>query len=256
MRHEPTVLIVDDDSDMRLYCAKALESEGYRTVVSSNAAAALDVLGRRSVSLLITDFHLGPPAPRLAGSRRFQPVLNGVGLAQKAVAAYPDLRVIFMSAYGEELLRTKGVDPANQPLLRKPFHAESLRLVVHDVLQTRAMPSAQHAAAAPAPVLIPRAHPRFPVNHAVVFTGRVDGHGMVSNLSLGGCHIQSSCVVRPDTYLTVLLTLPDIVQPLKINVAVVRWTRPGVFGLEFRYLELRVRERLARYVSMLSQSLQ
>jgi CheY-like chemotaxis protein len=253
MRHEPTVLIVDDDSDMRLYCAKALESEGYRTVVSSNAAAALDMLGRRSISLLITDFHLGPPTPRLAGGRRSQPVLNGVGLAQKAVAAYPGLRVVFMSAYGEELLRIKGVDPANQPLLRKPFHAESLRLVVHDALQAHATSSAQQAAV---PVLIPRAHPRFPVNHAVVFTGRVDGHGIVSDLSLGGCHIQSPCVVRPDTYLTVLLTLPDIVQPLKINVAVVRWTRPGVFGLEFRYLELPVRERLARYVSMLSQSLQ
>jgi CheY-like chemotaxis protein len=255
MRHEPTVLIVDDDSDMRLYCAKALESEGYRTVVSSNAAAALDMLGRQSISLLITDFHLGPPTPRLAGSRRFQLVLNGVGLAQKAVAAYPDLRVVFMSAYGEEFLRTKGIDPANQLLLRKPFHVESLRLMVHDVLQAHAIPLAQQAAA-PVPVLIPRAHPRFPVNHAVVFTGRVDGHGIVSNLSLGGCHIQSSCVVRPDTYLTVLLTLPDIVQPLKINVAVVRWARPGVFGLEFRYLELPVRERLARYVSMLSQSLQ
>jgi CheY-like chemotaxis protein len=255
MRHEPTILIVDDDSDMRLYCAKALESEGYCTVVSSNAAAALDALGRRPVSLLITDFHLGPPTPRLASSRRSQPVLNGVGLAQKAVAAYPGLRVVFMSAYGEELLRTKGINPANQPLLRKPFHAESLRLVVHDALHARATPSAQQAAV-PVPVLIPRAHPRFPVHHAVVFTGRVDGHGIVSDLSLGGCHIQSPCVVRPDTYLTVLLTLPDIVQPLKINVAVVRWTRPGVFGLEFRYLELPVRERLARYVSMLSQSLQ
>lgn len=255
MRHEPTILIVDDDSDMRLFCAKALESEGYRTVVSSNAATALDALGRQSVSLLITDFQLGPPASRLAGSRRSQPVLNGVGLAQKAVAAYPGLHVVFMSAYGDELLSRKGVDPAKQPLLRKPFHAESLRRVVRDALQARAMPSAQQAAP-PAPMLVPRAHPRFHVNHAVVFTGRVDGHGVVSNLSLGGCHIQSACVVRSDTYLTVLLTLPDIVQPLKINVAVVRWTRPGAFGLEFRYVELPVRERLARYLSMLSQSLQ
>ncbi|HKN86577.1 MAG TPA: PilZ domain-containing protein [Nitrospiraceae bacterium] len=252
MRHKPTVLIVDDDSDMRVYCAKALESEGYRTIVSSNAAAALDALGRQPINLLITDFLLGPPVPRLAGHPRSRPVLTGVGLMQKALAGYPDLRVVLMSAYGDQLLHTPGMDPKKQPMLRKPFHAESLRLVVHEALHVQATPAAQQDAL-PEAVLVPRAHPRFQVNHAVIFTGRVEGQGVVSNLSLGGCHIQSSHLVRPDTYLTVLLTLPDIVQPLKINVAVVRWTRPGVFGLEFRYVEQSVRERLARYLSMLSQ---
>lgn len=65
------------------------------------------------------------------------------------------------------------------------------------------------------------------------FFGRVDGHGTVSNLSLNGCQIQSSCLVRPDTYLTLLLSLPDVPQPLKINVAVVRWNRPKVCDVEF-----------------------
>ena len=254
MLHKPTVLIVDDDSDMRLYCAKALEGEGYRTIVSSNATAALDALGRQPVRLLITDFQLGPPAPRLAGHPRSRPVLTGVGLMQKALAVYPDLRVVLMSAYGDRLVNTPGIDPTKQPLLRKPFHAESLRLIVHDVLHAPAMPPAQQDVF-PSAALVPRAHPRFQVNHAVVFTGRVEGQGVVSNLSLGGCHIQSSCLVRPDTYLTVLLMLPDLVQPLKINAAVVRWIRLGTFGLEFRYVEQPIRERLARYLSMLNQSL-
>lgn len=255
MRREPTVLIVDDDSDMRLYCAKALESEGYQTIVSSNASAALDALGRRPVSLLITDFQLGPPAPRLAGHPRSQPAVTGIGLMQKALAAYPSLRVVFMSAYGDQLLSAKGIDPARQPLLRKPFHIEALRRVVREAMGAPA-PSLAEQAVAPPAVLVPRAHPRFKVNHAVVFTGRVEGHGVVSNLSLGGCHIESSRVVQPDTYLTVHVTLPDNAQPLKVNVAVVRWTRPGVFGVEFRYIEQPIRERLAHYLSMLSQSSQ
>jgi two-component system, cell cycle response regulator CpdR len=253
MSCEPTVLIVDDDSDMRLYCAKALESEGYQTVVSSNAAAALDALGRRPVSLLITDFQLGPPAPRLADHPRSQPALTGVGLMQKALAVSPGLRVVFMSAYGDRLLRAKGIDPAKQPLLHKPFHVESLRRVVREAMQAPAASVAQQAVLAAA-VLVPRAHPRFLVNHAVAFTGRVNGDGVVSNLSLGGCHIQSSSLVQPDTYLTVLLALPDTVQLLKINVAVVRWTRPGAFGLEFRYMEQPIRERLEHYLSMLGHS--
>jgi two-component system, cell cycle response regulator CpdR len=252
MRHEPTVLIVDDDSDMRLYCAKALESEGYQTVVSSNAAAALETLARRPVSLLITDFQLGPPIPRLAGHPRSQPILTGVGLMQKALAVYPGLRVVFMSAYGDRLLSAKGIDPTKQPLLRKPFHIESLRRVVREAMQAPA-PALTEQAVRPAAVIVPRAHPRFQVHHGVVFTGQVDGLGVVSNLSLGGCYIESPYVVQPDTYLTVLLTLPDTVQPLKVNVAVVQWTRPGAFGLEFRYIEQPIRERLAHYLSVLGQ---
>jgi CheY-like chemotaxis protein len=52
--HSPTVLIVDDDSDMRLYCAKALQGEGYTTVSASNVSAALEALGRQPVNLLLT----------------------------------------------------------------------------------------------------------------------------------------------------------------------------------------------------------
>jgi hypothetical protein len=106
------------------------------------------------------------------------------------------------------------------------------------------------AEAMPFSALIARAHPRFQVSRAVLFSGRVDGHGTVSNLSLNGCQIQSSCIVRPDTYLTLLLSLPD--APLKIRVAAVRWNRPAGFGVEFRYVEAAIRERLAQYLSTLS----
>ena len=151
MPHEPphTVLIVDDDSDMRLYCAKALESEGYQTMLSSNASGALDLLRRQSVSLLLTDFQLGPAALRLAGGRP-ELALTGVGLMELAQASYPSLPVVFMSAYGDQLASTRGFDHGERPLLRKPFQAESLRRVVRDALQKAALPAVQSIAPAPA----------------------------------------------------------------------------------------------------------
>lgn len=179
------------------------------------------VLGRQPVDLLLTDFQ-----------------------------SHPGLPVVFISAYAEQMMATKGFDAGKQPLLRKPFQAESLRRIVTETLQKDATVPA--SAVVPVPPLIPRGHPRFQVNHAVLFTGRVDGHGAVSNLSLNGCQVQSSCMVRPDTYLTLLLSLPD--APLKINVAVVRWNRPGVFGVEFRYVEATIRERLDQYLATLNRS--
>lgn len=248
--HAPTVLIVDDDSDMRLYCAKALQSEGYATVSTSNASTALEVLGRRQVDLLLTDFQLGPSAFRLSERSRPKLCLTGVELMELALESHPGLPVVFISAYGDQMMATKGLDTGKQPLLRKPFQAESLRRVVTETLQKDA--TVPTSAVAPGSLLVPRAHPRFQVNHAVLFTGRADGHGTVSNLSLNGCQVQSSCMVRPDSYLTLLLSLPD--GPLKINVAVVRWNRPGLFGVEFRYVEATIRERLSHYLSTLSRS--
>jgi CheY-like chemotaxis protein len=249
--HGSTVLIVDDDSDMRLYCAKALESEGYATVLSGNGQAALEVLGRQPIGLLITDFQLAPSSLRLVGGPRRAPVLNGIGLVQRALASHPALRVIFISAHGEQVLATKGFDASKIPLLRKPFNAESLRRVVQDALQEGMTPVTRQVM--PTPALIPRRHPRFQVAQAAVFSGGADGEGMVKNLSIGGCQIQSSCMVPLDTYLTLLITLPDARQPFKINVAVVRWARPGVFGLEFRHVERHIHERLAKYLSTLDR---
>ncbi len=54
----------------------------------------------------------------------------------------------------------------------------------------------------------------------------------------------------PDTYLTLLLSLPD--APLKINVAVVRWGPPSVFGVKFQYVEATIHERFAQYLSTLN----
>jgi DNA-binding NtrC family response regulator len=57
--HAPTVLIVDDDNDMRLYCAKVLQSEGYATVSTSNASTVHQVLGRRPVDYFSPIIDLG-----------------------------------------------------------------------------------------------------------------------------------------------------------------------------------------------------
>lgn len=241
------ILIVDDDSDMRLFCAKVLESEGYTTMGVNSGSAALEVIREQQIDLLLTDFQLGPPSLRLVTERRRIPVLNGFHLMQKSLLSHPTLPVVFISAYGKQLLAANGFNPTEQPFLQKPFNADALRRVVKDTLTN----AASKPMPPPQPALSPRAYPRFQVNHAVAFYGPVNGDGMVKNLSLRGCEVQSSCIVRPDTYLTLVLTLPGDLKPLKVNVAVVRWVHPGRFGMEFRYVEQGVSDRLEHYLSTL-----
>lgn len=241
------ILIVDDDSDMRLFCTNVLESEGYTTMSVTNGSAALQVIREQEIDLLLTDFQLGPPSLRLVKSRPRVPVLNGVSLMQKSLLFHPTLPVIFISAYGRQLLSANGFDPSKQPLLQKPFNADALRRIVKETLKNAPSLPVPHSQ----PVMTPRAFPRFQVNHAVSFSGSVKGEGTVKNLSLRGCEVQSSCMIRPDTYVTLVLALPGDLRPLKINVAVVRWAHPGRFGLEFRYVEQEINDRLTHYLSTL-----
>ncbi len=52
-----TVLVVDDDRDIRLTLAEILEDEGYNVQIASNGREALEVLGRNAepVSLIVLD---------------------------------------------------------------------------------------------------------------------------------------------------------------------------------------------------------
>ena len=82
-----TVLVVEDDSDVRAYTVELLRELGYRVIEAQDGAAALNFLERpdRSVQLLLTDVVM--------------PSMSGRELAEAARRANPSLRVLFMSGY-------------------------------------------------------------------------------------------------------------------------------------------------------------
>lgn len=80
-----------------------------------------------------------------------------------------------------------------------------------------------------------RKTPRFPVRFRSSFTSLniVGGDGSIVDLSLRGCRVDSSIKVRPGTSLEVRIQTSEEEPPLKIQEAVVRWSRGQEFGLEF-----------------------
>lgn len=98
---------------------------------------------------------------------------------------------------------------------------------------------------------VPRKYPRIAVHFPISFTGDRDGEGVVSNLSLGGCHVKSGTTVDRKDYLTVRLHHSPHERPIEIDVAVVRWSRGVDFGLEFISLLPEEQERLERFLKHL-----
>jgi hypothetical protein len=79
---------------------------------------------------------------------------------------------------------------------------------------------------------------RFPVKFRSSFSsvGMVGGEGSIVDLSTRGCRVESSIDVQPGASLEVQIEAIEHDPPIKIQAAVVRWSREQQFGLEFEVI--------------------
>jgi hypothetical protein len=95
-----------------------------------------------------------------------------------------------------------------------------------------------------------RQHRRFPVRFRSSFSSVniVGGDGMLTDLSVRGCRIESRIAVKPGTELQLNVYLPHEPEPLGITVAMVRWSRGEMFGVEFTDMKDEEWKRLGRFM--------
>ncbi len=123
-----TILVVEDDDDVRAHSAEILAELGYRVLEAPNGPSALEVLERQpDVALLFTD--VGLPGG-----------MNGRQLAEEARRRRPGLEVLFTTGYAKNAIVHDGrLDPGVQ-LITKPFTFAGLATKVHDLLDGHAAP--------------------------------------------------------------------------------------------------------------------
>ena len=127
---EPTILIVDDDSDTLIFLKLILERQGHRVLLASAADAALRLLRRANleVDLLLANMVL--------------PDSNGGDLARRSRALRPELPILFMSRFNDaEAVRLKVWDSAVLVLDGKHRGEEAFLAKICDFLGATPMPS-------------------------------------------------------------------------------------------------------------------
>ena len=102
-----------------------------------------------------------------------------------------------------------------------------------------------------------RQAPRCTVHLPIAFSGdSLTGEGIVVNLSLEGCTIESEQKVPGWKYLTLRIFLPNQDAPLVVDRAQVRWSRRRrLLVLEFLAMQPEEQVRLRRFVSSLETGL-
>ncbi len=120
-----TVLVVEDDPQVRAVTVRSLRAGGYVVVVANDGREALDVGAREGVPLhlLVTDV--------------IMPGLDGRAVADELRRLHPKLRVLYVSGHAEEVIVKRGVLEPGIEFLAKPFTASSLLARVRAVLDAR-----------------------------------------------------------------------------------------------------------------------
>ena len=116
------ILLADDDKATRDLVKRALESEGHTVEITQDGTEALETLGSKpgAFDLLVSDVHM--------------PGLDGIDLAARAIAAAPDLKLLLMSGFTEELERAKALNSPNLAVITKPFTLDQIRTSVRALL--------------------------------------------------------------------------------------------------------------------------
>ncbi len=117
-----TILVVDDDGDMRGVLVEAVKSLGYAVTEASDGAACLDQLESTSPDLLLLDFAM--------------PGMNGAEVAASARRKRPDLPIVFASGYSDSGAIENALGP-EAVVLRKPFRVAELQAVLAEALAGR-----------------------------------------------------------------------------------------------------------------------
>ncbi len=95
-----------------------------------------------------------------------------------------------------------------------------------------------------------RATPRLRVQFRSTFSDstKLDGTGLILDLSTGGCRIESQVTVEPGLSLELHIHVPDLEWPLLIEAASVQWVNDQIFGLAFFRITDTEHQRLGQLI--------
>jgi PAS domain S-box-containing protein len=125
MRGTETVLLVEDEEEVRQLAAEILKMCGYTVLETGDPLEALTIGERQTgpIDLLLTDMVM--------------PAMRGSELAQRLGTMCPGMRVLYMSGYTDEMVTAASVSEPARAFLHKPFTPHDLARKVHEVLARR-----------------------------------------------------------------------------------------------------------------------
>ncbi len=117
-----TVLLVEDEAPVRMFAARALRNKGYTVLEADCAETAIELMEKhgREVEVIITDV--------------IMPGMNGPTMIDKITPPFPNIKVIFISGYAEDIFVNNYGSDRHFNFLAKPFTLKQLAGKLKEVM--------------------------------------------------------------------------------------------------------------------------
>lgn len=113
------ILVVDDEENTRIGLTKLLSQEGFEVESAANGNDALELLGQKKVSLVISDINM--------------PDMNGLVFLRELSRNFPSTNVIMITAYGGVESYLEAMNLGAYEYLHKPVRLDELRSVMKKI---------------------------------------------------------------------------------------------------------------------------
>jgi DNA-binding NtrC family response regulator len=121
------VLAIDDEQAVLRTVTTALAMAGFRAIVAENGVAGLEsfMRAKAEICLVLSDI--------------IMPIMTGVEMAERIIAIEPDVKVLLMSGYSNDVIEVNG--RKRFPFIRKPFLPADLIMKIQNLLGSAASQS-------------------------------------------------------------------------------------------------------------------
>ncbi|HVN18593.1 MAG TPA: ATP-binding protein [Dongiaceae bacterium] len=216
-----TILLVEDEANLRYLARQYLEKQGYKVIEAADGAVAMQIAVAHEgvIHLLLTDV--------------IMPGMNGRELAQRISEIRPNVKVLYMSGYTENVIGQDGTLEHGVRLLQKPFNLRDLKSKVREVLDATPTPPEvvmSMQSVEPQPTARVRHAPparaqRFQLHLPLRYRrlGETQWHvGTTENISRSGLLFQTDDILQPSVQLEINLVLPAEIAGLSGTEVVCR----------------------------------
>lgn len=218
------ILIIDDELPLRQLLRSTLERAGHTVFDAPDGLKGMALWRDEPVDVVVTDL--------------FMPEKDGVEVIQGMKNVETKPKIIAMSGGGQRglldwdlAITSLGADR----MLAKPFDQRTFLLAVEELINYK--PNPRDTVFSPS-VIEQRKYPRIAVTLPVVFShGEFAYTGTVVDISHEGCRIRSADAAPGAKYFRVEIGLDGPRATLTVDLAVMRWSRNGEFGVEFIRME-------------------
>jgi DNA-binding NtrC family response regulator len=114
------ILVIDDESIVRISCQRSLSNEGYEVKSASSGHEGIDLLEKEEFNLVLLDIKM--------------PDMDGIDVLKKITSTWPETKVIMITGYSTVEIAVKTLRLGALNYLEKPFTPDTLVETIKEAL--------------------------------------------------------------------------------------------------------------------------